>query len=251
MIILSLIKTQGIVLKYINLGESDKIITLLTDKLGKVDVVAHGAKSHKSKFMASTQPFCYGEYILYKGKSLYTLSQSSINESFQTILMDFDKLIYSSYILELIDNLTEKDAKSISLLALLLKTLYIITHDEVNIEIIILVVEFKAIALSGYLPQLKYCLHCKCEVIEGYFSIKNGGVICNHCCNTIHSDYKVDAIEIKYLQTIKNIKLEDLNKFSYDPEKIEYIKLIMKNYIMYHCDRKFKSLNIINQLKQR
>ena len=100
---MSLIKTQGIVLKEMNLAENDKIITILTDKLGKIDTVVHGAKSHKSKFMASTQPFCYGEYIFFSGKSMYTLSESNINESFQAILMDFDKLLYGSYMLELID----------------------------------------------------------------------------------------------------------------------------------------------------
>lgn len=246
---MSLIKTQGIVLKHINLGESDKIITILTDKLGKVDAVVHGAKSHKSKFMASTQPFCYGEYLLYKGKSLFTLSQSNINESFQTILMDFDKLIYGSYMLELIDNLTEKDVKNIPMLALLLKALYIMTHDDIEIETMILVFQFKAISLSGYLPQIKYCLDCKKELVEGYFDIKNGGIVCSSCGKTNQYVYKVDKYMIKYFQILKNIKLEDLNNFSYDTEKLEYIKIIMKNYIMYHCDKKFKSLEIIDKLK--
>jgi DNA repair protein RecO (recombination protein O) len=250
-IVLSLIKTQGIVLKHINLSESDKIITIFTDKLGKVDVVVHGAKSHKSKFMASSQPFCYCEYVLYKGKSLYTLSESNIIESFQTILSDFDKLIYGSYILELINHLAEKDVKNISMLALLLKTLYIMTHSEVNMEIIILVFEFKAISLAGYLPQTKYCLNCKSELVEGYFNIENGGINCNSCGKTNHNDYKVDKYIISYFQIIKNIKLEELNKLNFDKEKIEYIKVIMKNYIMYHCDKKFNSLDIIEKLKQR
>jgi DNA repair protein RecO (recombination protein O) len=249
-IILSLIKTQGIVLRHNNLGESDKIITIFSDKLGKIDVVVHGAKSHKSKFMAASQPFCYGEYVLYKGKSLYTLSESNIIESFQAILSDFDKLLYGSYILELVNHLAEKDVKNVSLLALLLKTLYIMTHDEVNIEIIMLVFEFKAISISGYLPQVKYCLNCKNELSEGYFNIENGGINCNSCGKTNSKDYKIDEIILKYFQIIKNIKLEDLKKLNLDNEKVEYIKIIMKNYIMYHCDKKFNSLDIIDKLNK-
>lgn len=248
---MSLIKTQGIVLKHINLGESDKIITILTDKLGKIDVVVHGAKSHKNKFMASTQPFCYGEYVLYKGKSLFTLSESSIIDSFQSILADFDKLIYGTYILELVDNLTEKEVKNISMLALLLKTLYIITHGEVELDILILVFEFKVISISGYLPQIRYCTKCKNEALSGYFSIANGGIVCEVCGKTNQYDYKIDSDIIKYFQTLRNIKLEDINKFNYDSNKIEYIKTIMKNYIMYYCDKRFKSLEIINRLKQK
>lgn len=246
---MSLIKTQGIVLKHINLGESDKIITILTDKLGKIDVVVHGAKSHKSKFMASTQPFCYGEYVLFKGKSLFTLSQSNINESFQSILMDFDKLINGSYFLELIDNLTEKEVKNVSLLALLLKTLYIMTHDDVDLDMLKLTVEFKAISISGYLPQIKNCLKCQRELEEGYFSVHNGGMVCISCGKTNQYDFKVDNAAIKFFQILKNIKLEDLNKFKYDKKIVEYIKIIMKNYIMYYCDKEFKSLQVINSLK--
>lgn len=247
---MSLIKTVGIVVKHKNLSENDKIITILTDKLGKVDVVVHGAKSLKNKFMASTQPFCYGEYVLFKGKSLYTLSESNIIESFQSILMDLDKLVYSSYLLELIDYLTEKDIKNVSLLALLLKTLYIITHDEVDIELIKLVVEFKAMALSGYLPQVKFCLKCSSVVMEGYFSIENGGIVCSSCGKTNKNDFSIDNIHIQYFQLIRNIKLEDLKKFKYEAGKIEYVKNIMQNYIMYHCDKKFKSLEIIEKIKQ-
>ena len=248
---MSLIKTVGIVIKHKNLGENDKIITLLSDKLGKVDVVVHGAKSLKNKFMASTQPFCYGEYVLFRGKSLYTLSESNIIESFQNILMDLDKLIYSSYLLELVDNLTEKDVKNISILALLLKTFYIITHDEVNIDLLILVVEFKAMAISGYLPQVKICLMCGSPVREGYFSIENGGIVCSSCGKTNKNDFSIDNIHIQYFQLLRNVKLEDLSKFKYDTEKIEYVKNIMQNYIMYYCDKKFKSLEIIEKIKQR
>jgi DNA repair protein RecO (recombination protein O) len=247
---LSLTKTIGIVIKHKNLSENDKIITLLSDRLGKIDVVVHGAKSLKNKFMASTQPFCYGEYVLFKGKSLYTLSESNIIESFQIILMDLDKLIYSSYLLELVDNLTEKDIRNISILALLLKTLYIITHDEVNIELLILIVEFKAMAISGYLPQVKVCLKCGLDVKEGYFSIENGGIVCSSCGKTNKNDFSIDSIHIQYFQIIRNIKLEDLSKFKYDYEKIEYVKNIMQNYIMYHCDKKFKSIEIIEKIKQ-
>lgn len=247
---MSLIKTIGIVIKHKNLGENDKIITILSDKLGKVDVVVHGAKSLRSKFMASTQPFCYGEYLLFKGKSLYTLNESNIIESFQIILTDLDKLVYSSYILELVDNLAEKDIKNISILALLLKTLYIITHDEVDIDLLKLVFEFKAMAISGYLPQVKVCLKCGCITMEGFFSIENGGIVCSSCGKTNKNDFSIDNIHIQYFQLLRNIKLEDLNKFKYNSEKIGYVKNIMQNYIMYHCDKKFKSLEIIKKIKQ-
>lgn len=233
-----------------NLAESDKIITILTDKLGKIDVVVHGAKSHKSKFMASTQPFCYGEYILYKGKSLYTLSQSNINESFQSVLMDFDKLLYCSYMLELVDFLTEKDIKNVSLLALLLKTLYVVTQSDFDIELIKTIFEFKAISLGGYLPQVKFCIYCKTELSEGYFSIPSGGIVCYDCGKTNKYEYRLDKLDLKYLQIIRNLKLEDISKFNYDNKKFLHVQNIIQNYVLFHCDKHIKSLDMINKLNK-
>lgn len=246
---MSLIKLQGVVLKNINLGESDKIITLYTDKFGKIDVVVHGARKTKSKFMASTQPFCYGEYVLYGGKNLYTLSQSSIIDSFQGLLMDLKSLSYGSYFLELIDNLNEKESKNVSMLALLLKTLYIMLNGEIDLDILRLTVEFKAISLSGYMPQIRACVKCNSKLInEGYFDIVNGGVRCIKCGNNFEY-YRLNFEEIQFLHILKNIKLENLRDIKYDIKVLIFIQDIITKYIKYHTGRDFHSLNLISKLK--
>ncbi|MCX7883884.1 MAG: DNA repair protein RecO [Caloramator sp.] len=246
---MSLINVQGVVLKYIKLGESDKIITILTDKLGKVDVVAHGARKTKSKFMASTQPFCYGEYQLYKGKNLYTLSQSNIIDSFQTIIMDLDKLTFGIYFLELIDSLTESETKSISMLSLLLKTLYILTHDDVNLKLLRLVFDFKAISISGYMPQVNCCIKCGNKILEGYFSIKDGGVVCRNCKDS-KSIYGINKETMNNLHIIKNIKLEDLRNIKYDDKTIDYLQNIMTRYIFYQTEKQLKSIILMDKIKK-
>ncbi|WP_168190026.1 DNA repair protein RecO [Caloramator sp. E03] len=246
---MSLINVQGVVLKYIKLGESDKIITLLTDKLGKIDAVAHGARRTKSKFMASTQPFCYGEYQLHKGKNLYTISQSNIINSFQTILMDLDKVAYGMYFLELIDNITENEVKSISILALILKTLYILTHDEVDLRLLRLVFDFKAISISGYMPQIVNCVKCGRRIKEGYFSINRGGMICTDCKDN-QAVYGINKETLNNLHIIKNIKLENLRNIKYDEKSINYLQNIMTKYILYQTETDFKSLSILDKIKR-
>lgn len=246
---MSLKKVQGVVLKAINLGESDKIITIYTDSIGKVDVVAHGARKTKSRIMASTQPFCYGEYVLYRGKNLFTLSQSSIIESFQSILMDLDKLAYGSYFLELIDNLNEKEFRNVSMLALLLKTLYILINDNVNLELLRLTLNFKAIALSGYLPQLNFCQNCNTKIGDSaYFSIEDGGLKCNKC-GSIYKNYELSKSHIQFLHILKNIKLENLRDIKYDEKVIEFLQIILDNYIKYYTGREFHSIGLIKKIK--
>ncbi|EYE88139.1 hypothetical protein Q428_09600 [Fervidicella metallireducens AeB] len=242
------IKLQGVVLKSINIGESDKIITMLTDKFGKIDVVVYGARKSNSKFMASTQQFCYCEFVISKGKSLYNLKQCNIIESFQSILLNLDKLAYGSYFLELIDKLTEKDSVNLSLMGLLLKTLYIITHDEVDLELLKLVFDFKAISLFGNMPYLNGCIKCRKKIEFGYFSVSDGGIYCPKCKENKFA-YPINKETLNLLLKIKNIKLENLRDINIDKKTMNYLQEIMSNYIKYYINRDLKSLNLLSQIK--
>lgn len=246
--ILALIKVQGIVLKGINLGESDKIITVYTDALGKIDIVAHGARKPKSKFMASTQPFCYSEYLIFKGKNLYTLSDSMIIDSFQTVLQDLEKLAYGSYFLELTDALNEKDNKNVSILALVLKTMYLLVHDDTDLKLLRFAFDFKAISLSGYMPQINYCIKCRNKIEDiCYFNIPEGGAACADCMNQ-RSRFMLGKDEIVLMQKIKLIKLEELRNIKYNDNNLAVLQSILLNYIQYHTGREFKSLSLLSKI---
>lgn len=246
--VLALTKVQGVVLKSINLGESDKIITVYTDALGKIDAVVHGARKPKSKFMASTQPFCYSEFVIFKGKNLYTLSDSFINESFQLILQDLTKLAYGSYFLEIVDILNEKENKNVSILALLLKTLYLLVNGDIDIKLLRFAFDFKIISLSGYMPQINYCVNCKRKISErGFFSIVDGGVLCTECKSN-KNNYILNEEELQFLQKIKLIKLEDLRNIKYNEKILSYLQGILLNYTYYHTGKEFKSLNLIAKI---
>ncbi|MEG0128063.1 MAG: DNA repair protein RecO [Clostridium sp.] len=243
---MSFVKVQGVVLSARNLNDSDKIITLLSDKYGKIDIVANGCRRPKSRFMSSTQMFCYGEYVITTGKNLYTLKESSIIESFQGLILDLDTLSYGSYFLELIDSLVEKDMKNVHLLALTLKTLYILLHSKGNLPLLKLIFEFKAISLAGYMPEVFKCVNCNTR--EGYFVFSSslGGLVCRGCNTLDEIELKKD--EIKLLQDIRNIKLEDIQKLSPSREVLQNVSSIITFYIHNHIEKEFKSLQLIKIL---
>ena len=65
MVKLSLFKCNAVVIKTQDYKENDKLVWLYTDELGKITAVARGAKRSKSKLLAITLPFCYGEYLVF------------------------------------------------------------------------------------------------------------------------------------------------------------------------------------------
>ena len=103
------IKTKGIILHEMPIGEYDKRVILLTKEYGKITAFAKGARKPNSALLAGSQVFSYGDYILYKGKTSYNISQIQLIESFHGMRGDIDKLAYGLYILEFSEYVTEEN----------------------------------------------------------------------------------------------------------------------------------------------
>lgn len=244
-----LVKAQGIVLKMINVGEADKIITLFTDKLGKIQAVAHGSRKAKSKLMASTQVFAYCEYVFYKGKSLYTINQSEIKESFQTILDDLYTLTYCSYLVELMDAVTQYDESNIELFKLFLKTLYLMSGSDADKELVTRAFELKAMSISGYMPDLYRCSVCGQSADQALgFSTEHGGIICGKCSEKGKYSIKVDMPAINVMRYLLKTDIEKIRMVKASETAKKDMRIILKNYIKYYLEREFKSLDFLEQL---
>ena len=86
-------KISGVVLKESNMGDFDKMLTILTPNFGKISCVAKGARRPRSALLAGSQIFCFGEYLMYKGTSTYHINSVEPIEVFYNIRTDLDKLI--------------------------------------------------------------------------------------------------------------------------------------------------------------
>ena len=105
---MGLYRTNGIVLRSIKLSETDKLVTFMTEKFGKVKCVARGARKIKSRFAGSLEPMSY-VYLIYFGKEnqqLFSLNSADIIQSFHLLRDDFQKLYTGIYLNELVDAMT-------------------------------------------------------------------------------------------------------------------------------------------------
>ena len=96
------IRTKGIVLVENNLGDYDKMVTILTPGMGKISCVAKGARRPKSLLMAGTQFLCFADYMMYKGNNTYNINSCETIEFFYNIRTDLDKYKYAVHITKII-----------------------------------------------------------------------------------------------------------------------------------------------------
>lgn len=123
------IKVEGICLRSVEYGESDRIITLLTDKLGKISVRARGVSSPKSRLRHATVPFSFGEYILVENGDFYSLRSFDYNDAFTSVADDLVRFFCSTAALEIADKLTEEKVLVNEELARLLRFLVSACYD--------------------------------------------------------------------------------------------------------------------------
>ncbi len=175
------IKVNGIIIAENNMGDFDKMLTMLTPNLGKIGCSAKGSRRPKSLLLSGTQFLCFGEYMLFKSGDTYTMNSCETIEMFYNIRTDLDKLTYASYITKIINDVTTENQNSFNTLKLFLNTLYMISETDKDLDFITGVFKMRLLKILGFTPNVNECVCCKTKENLEYFSIKDNGFKCVAC----------------------------------------------------------------------
>ncbi|MEG0772400.1 DNA repair protein RecO [Clostridium sp.] len=241
------VKTRAIVIKTQEYKENDKLIWLFTEELGKISVLAKGARKNKNKNFSLTLPFCFGEFVVYKGKSLYTLNEGRIIESFQDILNDYDTLIYGSYFNELIDIACEEEAY-ISLFRDVVSCFYLLKNKAVDFELLTRAFELKLLRSTGYGLHLENCAVCDRKINNSSFlSFQYFGAVCEEC-EKAHGTL-MSKSTYNVLKFLNSVDVEKVSRLSVNELTKKEIFKIITNFIALNYSRKPKSLSMLDYFK--
>ena len=224
------IKIKGIVIAENNTGDFDKMLTILTPN-GKIGCSAKGARRPKSQLMAGTQFLCFGEYMLFKGGSTYTLNSCETIELFYNIRCDLDKLEYASNITKLIQDVTYENQNSYKILQLFLNTLYVIANTDMDLKFVSSIFKMRMMNYLGFKPRIENCCECGDENVS-YFSFKDNGLKCEKCSKQDTGTIKISEstkIALKYINTAPAQKLYSFNMSEENKKQLEIIAKIYTN----------------------
>ena len=233
-------KINGIILSENNLGDFDKMLTMLTPGIGKISCVAKGARRPKSALLAGTQIFCFGEYLVYKGTNTYHINSVEPIEIFYNIRTDLEKLKYAVHINKIIQDVTHENQNCYNILQLLLNTLYTISETDKDLDLVLSVFKLRLLSIIGFAPNVSNCVDCgEKENIQG-FSIKDNGFKCAACgkqdTSTIQmSESTLNAIKYTIMAPAKKIY-----SFTIRDESLEEFKLITKIYFNDKLEKEYK-----------
>jgi DNA repair protein RecO (recombination protein O) len=177
---------DGLVVREMAWGENDKRIVLLTADRGRISVLAKGARSMRSKYTNTTCLFTYGNFEITERGGHAWLGGASVIESFWGIRDDIERLALASYVVDVAGELTGEEEPARDVLRLTLNTLYAIANDLKPREQIKATYEIRALAMSGYMPDLSGCGMCGKRVDDClYLDVMNGMLECHDCMNSL------------------------------------------------------------------
>ena len=176
-------KATGINLKSMPLGESDRLVTILTQEYGLIRAVAPGARKHNSKLGGRSGLFVVNELLIAQGRSLDKITQAETIESYPALGQDLGKLAACQYLAEMVmcQALSEQPQTEIfCLLTEHLRRLEQLPKSSISVLAYLSHAVFHLLALAGITPQVQNCcltgLPLSSDTAIG-FSVSAGGVV--------------------------------------------------------------------------
>ena len=240
---------NGIVLRAVDTKEADKILTVLTAELGKISVVAKGARSRRSRVTAATQLLAYSELVLTESHGWQILSEASTISLFDGVRGDITTLSLASYFAELVDAVTYADIPSRDILSHLLNALYALGElkkPELQVKAAF---ELKLMALAGFEPLLDGCCVCgEEEPAQPMLNVEQGTVRCAACPKESGVSIPIGTAVLSAMRYVIYGDPKRLYSFHLPEAERESMANVCERYVEAQLERSFRTLDFYKSL---
>lgn len=174
--------TPALVIRRADYSDYDRMVTLFSPELGRVDAIARGCRRPKSPLVNAVEPFTSGEYQLYQRRERFSIEQCQISESYYELRNDYDRLLHGVYWLKLLDATILPDTPAPDLFIMTLRALAHLNLGDLPPELVTMAFEMHFMALNGMAPRMDACICCG-RPIDGdaRFDAHGGGAVCLEC----------------------------------------------------------------------
>ncbi|MBU1099007.1 MAG: DNA repair protein RecO [Bacteroidetes bacterium] len=242
-----LVKTEALVLRKMDFGDSSKIATLLSPDQGKISVIIKGGRSGKSKIGGVVDTLNHVELVYYSKKSrdIQLVSQADLINNFTGIKENLDSLKYSSAVLELLYILTVSHQEYDRLFRGAIKILKYMNGEQNMSNYYFLKFFIFLLQELGYEFQFDNCTFCGTELIRTRGAKFNFelGMMCDNCSKERIYSYEFSQELFEALICLSRKETETLIKNSF----VDNLIYFLERYLMFHIDefKGLKSLQLI------
>jgi len=250
-----LFKTSAIVIRSLNYGESDRIVSFFTKDFGKIKGIAKGARRSRKRFQNALGLFSHLRLIFFdrEGMSLVRVESGDILHTFPKIREDLKRIFFGNYYLELVNEMAgerEPNPEAFDLLLSFLLNLEAIEPEEEQLRMF----EVRMLSLFGYQPNMIRCGLCKKdwedlkEVPGVFFSLEKGTLICDGCSRGWNNLIPLSLGTARLIDQISQLELAKLKRLRFTPQALSESRELLPRFIAHQLGKELKSLKAMKDL---
>ncbi len=250
-----LYKTEGIVLRSMDLGEADRILTVLTPRLGKLRVIAKGIRRPRSRLGGGLEPFSDVHLVLAVGRTFDVVTQTALEDPHLGLRDDLHSTAAAWYLVELTDRFCEGSAESHQAFELLGQGLAALdaAPAEVSRELVARWFELHLLDAMGFRPELTQCLDCgtAIEPDGNLYSPSAGGVLGPECSHGSLGARPISAAALKVMRHLQRSSLTDVLRLRLPVATQREVERVMHATVSAVLERELRSRDFLDEVALR
>jgi DNA repair protein RecO (recombination protein O) len=245
-------QTPAIIIKKTKLGEADRILTLFTPGLGKIQAVAKGVRRPKSKMAGHLELLTHSLVSLARGRNLDTVTGAQTIDSFLPLKTDLVLTSYGLYVIELVNQFTVEHVEDEALFNLVLETLRNLCVTD-NRDLLLRYFEIRLLDAAGYRPQLHECVNCHQPLapVVNSFSANSGGMLCPKCAPRQPFAIELSVNALKVLRFIQDNDFAAVSRLKINGALARELEAVTRHYLRYLLEREVKSAAWLDELREQ
>lgn len=245
------IRTDGLIIKEQNIGEQDRLVTVLTRSNGIIRAFVKNGRNIKSAKSSSTRLLCYSRLVIYISRDSYIIDEAQVDEMFIGLRTDVVRMSLAQYFCELVFYLAPQEQRAEEYLRLTLNALYLLAQNKKNCQLIKAVVELRMLSFHGHMPDFVCCQNCKAyESTKMYFLPKTGIILCENCKHT-SNEYSIE-LDMSVTTAIRHcIYAEDkrLFQFQLPEDRLSLLARASEEYLLLQSENHYQTLDFYKMIQ--
>ena len=240
---------RGVVLRVSDYNDRDALLTVLTQKYGKLTVKARGLRRKNSPLTAVCQLLAFGEFTVFEYRGQYTINEAHVLNLFQGLRADMEGLALASYFAQVAEVLSQEDYPTPELQSLLLNCLYALAELKLPFAQVKAVFELRAACLAGFTPDLVGCHVCGSQE-PTRFDLSSGLLECENCRDAASSGIRM-PVTPSMLEAMRYISFCDPKKlfaFRLPEQELTRLSSLTEGFLSTQLERSFSALDFYKSL---
>jgi len=238
-------RDQGIVLRTYKLGETDRIVHLLSPSRGKIRAVAKGIRRPGSRFGGRLEAFSHVDLQLYEGRNLDMITQVELLASHASVREDYARSAAASVMVETVDAVAQEGERDNALFLLLRAGLQTLAAGPDDPSVFVDAFLLRLASVVGFHAFTDACAVCRRPGPHAFLSVKAGGTLCGDCAppGTRAVDPRVIEVVATLAAAGEWAVLPSLARES--PDAHRTAASYTRAFVEHHLDRRLRSYDAV------